>query len=118
MNSLIQQVRTAQVRAGEDAVLANLRSLGLVNIDPEPMSQREQNMAMFIRRIVSSARRHCEDGSPVLQIANEAWKYLHQNGLHGSPLRDASPDTPAVHPEAAQVGATLDPDSIEQGEPT
>ncbi|BEP92502.1 hypothetical protein GmRootA79_08860 [Acidovorax sp. A79] len=30
MNSLIQQVRTAQVRAGEDAVLPNLQSLGLV----------------------------------------------------------------------------------------
>lgn len=118
MSDLINQIRAAQVRAGEDAVVANLRSLGLVNDAPEPMSLREQNMAMFIRRIVSSARRHCEDGSPALQIANEAWKYLHQNGLYGSPLRDSSPDAPVVHPEAAQIGATLDPESIEQGDAT
>lgn len=95
----------------------HLQRQGLVNRNPEPMSLHEQNMAMLIRRIVSSARRHCEDGSPVLQIANEAWAYLHKNGLHGSPLRDASPDAPAVHPEAVQVGAALDPESIEQGEP-
>ncbi len=60
----------------------------------------EQELAMLIRRIVSSARRNCEDGSNVLKLANEAWVYLVRKGLNGSPLRDAgieSDPTPAAH---------------------
>lgn len=59
----------------------------------------EQELAMLIRRIVSSARRNCEDGSNVLKLANEAWVYLVRKGLNGSPLRDAgieSDPTPAA----------------------
>lgn len=59
----------------------------------------EQELAMLIRRIVSSARRNCEDGSNVLKLANEAWAYLVRKGLNGSPLRDAgieSDPTPAA----------------------
>lgn len=64
---------------------------------------------MLIRRIVSSARRNCEDGSNVLKLANEAWAYLVRKGLNGSPLRDAgieSDPTPAATPSAASLAWT------------
>lgn len=44
-------------------------------------SRRENEMAVLIRRIVSSARRNCEDDSNVLKLANEAWSYLCRAGL-------------------------------------
>lgn len=64
----------------------------------------EQELAMLIRRIVSSARRNCEDGSNVLKLANEAWAYLVRKGLNGSPLRDAGIETaPTPTPQADSV---------------
>ena len=59
---------------------------------PSPAAQGdaiEHELAMLIRRIVSSARRNCQDESNVLKLANEAWAYLVRKGLVGSPLRDA-----------------------------
>ena len=61
----------------------------------------EQELAMLIRRIVSSARRNCEDGSNVLKLANEAWAYLVRKGLNGSPLRDAGIETAPTPPAQA-----------------
>lgn len=61
----------------------------------------EQELAMLIRRIVSSARRNCEDGSNVLKLANEAWAYLVRKGLNGSPLRDAGIETDPTPPAQA-----------------
>lgn len=53
-------------------------------------TRRELDMAMIVRRIVSSARRHCDGNSPVRKLANEAWDYIYRSGLGGSPLRDAA----------------------------
>lgn len=61
----------------------------------------EQELAMLIRRIVSSARRNCEDGSNVLKLANEAWAYLVRKGLNGSPLRDAGIESDPTPPAQA-----------------
>ena len=61
----------------------------------------EQELAMMIRRIVSSARRNCEDGSNVLKLANEAWVYLVRKGLNGSPLRDAGIESDPTPPAQA-----------------
>ena len=60
----------------------------------------EHELAMLIRRIVSSARRNCQDESNVLKLANEAWAYLVRKGLVGSPLRDAGIESD-VAPQAA-----------------
>lgn len=67
-------------------------------------TRRELDMAMAIRRIVSKARRHCEDDSPVLSLANEAWSMLLRLGLQGSPMRDAAPQA-AVGVSDAQIEA-------------
>ena len=56
---------------------------------------------MLIRRIVSSARRNCEDGSNVLKLANEAWVYIVRKGLNGSPLRDAGIESDPTPPAQA-----------------
>ena len=79
---------------------------------PSPAAQGdaiEHELAMLIRRIVSSARRNCEDGSNVLKLANEAWAYLVRKGLNGSPLRDAGiesdPTPPAKAAESVQEDA-------------
>lgn len=65
----------------------------------------DQELAMLIRRIVSSARRNCEDGSNVLKLANEAWAYLVRKGLNGSPLRDAGIESDPTPPARDQGGA-------------
>ena len=70
---------------------------------PSPAAQGdaiEHELAMLIRRIVSSARRNCQDESNVLKLANEAWAYLVRKGLVGSPLRDAGIESD-VAPQAA-----------------
>lgn len=79
---------------------------------PSPAAQGdaiEHELAMLIRRIVSSARRNCQDGSNVLKLANEAWAYLVRKGLVGSPLRDAGiesdPTPPAQAADSAQEDA-------------
>ena len=71
---------------------------------PAPAAQGdaiEHELAMLIRRIVSSARRNCEDGSNVLKLANEAWAYLVRKGLNGSPLRDAGIESDPTPPAKA-----------------
>ena len=81
---------------------------------PQPASAAqgdaiEHELAMLIRRIVSSARRNCEDESNVLKLANEAWAYLVRKGLNGSPLRDAGiesdPTPPAKAADSVQEDA-------------
>jgi hypothetical protein len=70
---------------------------------PSPAAQGdaiEHELAMLIRRIVSSARRNCQDESNVLKLANEAWAYLVRKGLVGSPLRDVGIESD-VAPQAA-----------------
>ncbi len=70
----------------------------------------EQELAMLIRRIVSSARRNCEDGSNVLKLANEAWAYLVRKGLEGSPLRDAGIESDPTPPAQAADSVTTPAD--------
>ena len=79
---------------------------------PQPAAQGdaiEHELAMLIRRIVSSARRNCEDESNVLKLANEAWAYLVRKGLNGAPLRDAGiesdPTPPAKAADSVQEDA-------------
>lgn len=62
----------------------------------------DADMVMLLRRFILTARRHCEDGSPVLTAANNAWKYLHDKDLLGSPLRDAA--IIASEPTVGEVG--------------
>lgn len=91
---------TDQMRAYVDADRAARAPADSVTAPAAYSGNLEQELAMLIRRIVSSARRNCEDGSNVLKLANEAWAYLVRKGLNGSPLRDAgieSDPTPAAH---------------------
>ena len=74
----------------------------------------EQELAMLIRRIVSSARRNCEDGSNVLKLANEAWAYLVRKGLNGSPLRDAGIETAPTPPAQAADSVLEDAARLER----
>ncbi len=52
-------------------------------------NQHEQEISMFLRRIVSAARRECRPDSALLKVANEAWDYLCRQGAQGSALRAA-----------------------------
>ncbi len=72
-----------------------------VTVPAGAVGNLERELAMMIRRIVSSARRNCEDDSNVLKLANDAWTYLVRKGLHGSPLRDAGIESDPTQPAQA-----------------
>jgi hypothetical protein len=77
-------------------------------------TRRELDLAMAVRRFVSSARRNCEDGSNVLKLANEAWSLLVRHGMEGSPLRDAGIESdPAAQPAQQSEPAHSDDAAVD-----
>lgn len=92
---------TDQMRAYVDADRAARTQADSVTAPAAYSGNLEQELAMLIRRIVSSARRNCEDGSNVLKLANEAWVYLVRKGLNNSPLRNAGIETDPTPPAPA-----------------
>ena len=138
MSDLINQIRAAQVRAGEDVVLANLRSRGLADDQRQPLAIRDAHLdlgaALYVqaqtrelnavrseRDTLSNALRQiatteaCSNSDPkVMGAALDNAVAIAQGALRACQQRAR----PSVAPEAAAIGATLDPESIEQGDPS
>ncbi len=138
MSDLISQIRAAQVRAGEDAVLASLRSRGLADDQRQPLAirdahldlgaalyaqaqTRELNALRSERDTLLNALRQiatteaCSNSEPdVMGGALDNCVAIAQGALRACQQRARY----AVATEAAAIGAALDPDSLEQGDPT
>ena len=137
MSDLINQIRAAQVRAGEDVVAANLRSMGLsVNQRQARANQdlhqvlgealydqartRELTALRSERDTLLNALRQiatttaCSNSDPeVMGKALDNCVAIAQGALRSCQQRVRC----TVPPEASAIGATLDPESIEQGDP-
>lgn len=131
MSDLIQQIRSAQARAGEDAVIANLQSMGLARAERDaPVAlaasiaaqaqTRELNNLRTERDTLLNALRQiatteaCSNSDPeVMGAALDNAVAIAQGALRACKHHKKHP----VAPEAAAIGADLDPESIEQGEP-
>lgn len=136
MSDLINQIRAAQVRAGEDVVLANLRSLGFAD-QCQTRAERDAPVALAASIAAQSQTRElnalrterdtlfnalrkialteaCSNSDPeVMGKALDNCVAIAQGALRACQQRARY----AVAPEAAAVGADLDPDALEQGEP-
>ena len=130
MSQLLQQIRAAQIRAGEDAVIANLQSMGLARAERDaPMAlaasiaaqaqTRELNNLRTERDTLLNALRQiatteaCSNSDPdVMGAALDNAVAVAQGALRACQQRARY----AVAPEAAAIGAELDPESIEQGD--
>lgn len=136
MSPLLQQIRAAQIRAGEDAVIANLQRMGLDHsqqlrhIADAPVAlsaslaaqaqTRELNALRTERDTLLNAMRQiatteaCSNSDPdEMGEALDNAVAIAQGALRACQHRIARP----VAPEAAAIGAELDPESIEQGDP-
>jgi hypothetical protein len=132
VSQLLQQIRAAQIRAGEDAVIANLQSMGFARAEREaPIAlsaslaaqaqTRELNALRTERDTLLSAMRQiatteaCSNSDPdVMGEALDNCVAIAQGALRACQQRARY----TVAPEASAIGAELDPESIEQGEPT
>ena len=132
MSDLINQIRAAQVRAGEDVVVANLQRLGLARAERDaPVAlaasiaaqakTRELNALRTERDTLLNALRQiattkaCSNSDPeVMGRALDNCVAIAQGALRACQQRVRC----TVPPEASAIGATLDPQSIEQAEVT
>ena len=130
MSQLLQQIRAAQIRAGEDAVIANLQSMGLARAERDAPTAlaasitaqaqtRELNNLRTERDTLLNALRQiatteaCSNSDPdVMGAALDNAVAVAQGALRACQQRARY----AVAPEAAAIGAELDPESIEQGD--
>lgn len=130
MSQLLQQIRAAQIRAGEDAVIANLQSMGLARAERDAPTAlaasitaqaqtRELNNLRSERDTLLNALRQialteaCSNSDPeVMGTALDNAVAVAQGALRACQQRARF----AVAPEAAAIGAELDPESIEQGD--
>lgn len=130
MSDLLQQIRAAQVRAAEDVVVGNLRSMGLARAERDaPMAlaasiaaqaqTRELNNLRTERDTLLNALRQiatteaCSNSDPdVMGAALDNAVAVAQGALRACQQRARY----AVAPEAAAIGAELDPESIKQGD--
>lgn len=131
MSQLLQQIRAAQIRAGEDAVIANLQSMGLARAERDAPTAlaasitaqaqtRELNNLRTERDTLLNALRQiatteaCSNSDPeVMGKALDNAVAIAQGALRSCQQRVRC----TVPPEASAIGATLDPESIEQGDP-
>lgn len=131
MSQLLQQIRAAQIRAGEDAVIANLQSMGLARAERDAPTAlaasiaaqaqtRELNALRTERDTLLNALRQiatteaCSNSDPdVMGKALDNAVAIAQGALRACQQRARF----AVAPEAAAIGAELDPEALEQGEP-
>ena len=131
MSQLLQQIRAAQIRAGEDAVIANLQSMGLARAERDAPTAlaasitaqaqtRELNNLRTERDTLLNALRQiatteaCSNSDPdVMGAALDNAVAVAQGALRACQQRARY----AVAPEAAAIGDELDPESIEQGDP-
>lgn len=96
----INQIRAAQVRTGEDVVTANLRS-------------ERDTLVNALRQIATTDA--CSNSDPdVMGEALDNAVAIAQGALRACQQRVRC----TVPPEASAIGATLDPQSIEQAEVT
>ena len=132
MSQLLQQIRAAQIRAGEDAVIANLQSMGLARAERDAPTAlaasitaqaqtRELNNLRSERDTLLNALRQialteaCSNSDPELMgKALDNCVAIAQGALRACQHHKTRP----VAPEAAAIGAELDPESIEQAEVT
>ena len=130
MSQLLQQIRAAQIRAGEDAVIANLPSMGFTRAEwdaPVALAAsiaaqaqtRELNALRTERDTLLNALRQiattkaCSNSDPdVMGTALDNAVAVAQGALRACQQRARF----AVAPEAAAIGAELDPESLEQGD--
>ena len=130
MSQLHQQLRAAQIRAGEDAVIANLQSMGLARAERDAPTAlaasitaqaqtRELNNLRSERDTLLNALRQiattnaCSNSDPdVMGEALDNAVAIAQGALRACQQRTRY----AVAPEATAIGAELDPESIEQGD--
>lgn len=132
MSPLLQQIRAAQIRAGEDAVIANLQSMGLARAERDAPTAlaasitaqaqtRELNNLRTERDTLLNALRQiatteaCSNSDPeVMGKALDNCVAIAQGALRSCQKRVRC----TAPPEASAIGATLDPQSIEQAEVT
>ena len=137
MSQLLQEIRAAQVRAAEDAVVRNLQRMGLDHsqqprhIADAPVAlatsiaaqaqTRELNALRTERDTLLNALRQialteaCSNSDPeVMGAALDNAVAVAQGALRACHQRARL----SVAPEAAAIGAELDPQSIEQAEVT
>ena len=130
MSDLLQQIRAAQVRAAEDVVVGNLRSMGLSRAERDaPVAlaasiaaqaqTRELNALRTERDTLLNAMRQiatteaCSNSDPeVIGEALDNAVAIAQGALRACQHYKTRP----VAPEAAAIGAELDPESLEQGD--
>ena len=130
MSQLLQQIRAAQIRAGEDAVIANLQSMGFTRAEwdaPVALAAsiaaqaqtRELNTLRTERDTLLNAMRQiatteaCSNSDPdVMGEALDNAVAVAQGALRACQHHKTRP----VAPEAAAIGAELDPDALEQGD--
>ena len=130
MSQLLQQIRAAQIRAGEDAVIANLQSMGLARAERDaPVAlaasiaaqaqTRELNTLRTERDTLLNALRQiatteaCSNSDPdVMGEALDNAVAIAQGALRACQQRARF----AVAPEAAAIGAELDAEALEQGD--
>lgn len=135
MSQFLQQIRDAQIRAAEKVVVANLQRMGLDH-SQQPRAERDAPMALSasiaaqaqtrelnalrterdtllnaLRQIATTEA--CSNSDPdVMGEALDNAVAIAQGALRACHHRIARP----VAPEAAAIGAELDPESIEQGD--
>ena len=135
MSQLLQQIRDAQIRAAENVVVANLQRMGLDH-SQQPRAERDAPMALSasiaaqaqtrelnalrterdtllnaLRKIATTEA--CSNSDPdVMGAALDNAVAVAQGALRACQQRARY----AVAPEAAAIGAELDPESIEQGD--
>lgn len=135
MSRLLEEIRAAQVRAAEGVVVANLRRMGLDHsqqprhIADAPVAlaasltaqaqTRELNNLRTERDTLLNALRQiattdaCSNSDPdVMGAALDNAVAIAQGALRACQHHKTRP----VAPEAAAIGAGLDPESIEQGD--
>ena len=130
MSQLLQQIRAAQIRAGEDAVIANLPSMGFTRAERDApvdltasiavqAKTRELNTLRTERDTLLNALRQialteaCSNSDPeVMGRALDNCVAIAQGALRACQHHKTRP----VAPEAAAIGAELDPEALEQGD--
>ena len=136
MSDLINQIRAAQVRAGEDVVTANLRSMGLSVNQRQPRANQDVHQVLgealydqartreltalrskrdtlvnALRQIATTDA--CSNSDPdVMGEALDNAVAIAQGALRACQQRVRC----TVPPEASAIGAELDPKSLEQGD--
>jgi len=135
VSQLLQQIRDAQIRAAENVVVANLHRMGLDH-SQQPRAERDAPTALAVSLAAQAQTRElnnlrterdtllnalrqiatteaCSNSDPdVMGAALDNAVAVAQGALRACQQRARY----AVAPEAAAIGAELDPESIEQGD--